>query len=300
MNQSASLGVQNERDAALRELFRNVTFRRAVSHAIDRDGIAQAIIRGPFLRAWPGGLYPGAAEYDRASVVYYPYSPDAARTLLAELGFEDTDGNGILNWTDGPLTGDDLVIALTANEDQAESTSTAEALVPLMADVGIQINYRPVKPTVADDNEVNGTYEWNVNRGGQQYAVPFTYADQLAPVRKEAPSWHREGDEPRELQPFEERLVEIVNEFALEPDDARRKELMFEYNRIFTENVYDVGIILGRYGLALAKRFNNIPVGSPAFLYQWTWANVSPEQFWVAPEEQLSQIRPDEIPLYGE
>jgi peptide/nickel transport system substrate-binding protein len=300
MNQSANLGVQNERDAALRELFRNQTFRRAVSHAIDRDGIAQAIIRGPFLRAWPGGLYPGSTEYDRASVVYYPYSPDTAITLLANLGFEDTDGDGILNWTEGPLAGDNLVIALIANEDQAESTSTAEALVPLMADVGIQINYRPVKPTVATDAEEAGTWEWHVDRGGQAYAVPFSYADQLAPVRKEQPAWHREGEEPRELQPFEQQLVDIVNEFALEPDDAKRKELMFEYNRIFTENVYDVGVIIGRYGLALAKRFNNVPIGSTPFLYQWTWANVNPEQIWVAPEEQLPQIRPNEVPLYGE
>jgi peptide/nickel transport system substrate-binding protein len=300
INQSASLGVKDERDAELRKLFRNVTFRRAVSQAIDRDGIGQAIIRGPFLRGWPGGLYPGAPEYDRASVVYYPYSPDTSRKLLAELGFEDTDGNGVLNWTEGPLAGEDLVIALMANEDQAESTSTAEALVPLMADVGIQINYRPVKPTVATDNVEGGTWEWHVDRGGQAYAVPFTRARELAPVTKENPSWHREGEEPRELQPFEEELVRIINEFALEPDADKRNELMFEYNRIFTENVYDIGVILGRYGLALAKRFNNIPAGSTPFFYHWTWANVSPEQMWTSPENQLPQIRPNEIPQYPE
>jgi len=298
MNQSTTLGVQDERDAELRKLFRSVTFRRAVSQAIDRDGVAQAIVRGPFLRGWPGGLYPGAAEYDRASVVYYPYSPDTSRKLLAELGFEDTDGNGVLNWTEGPLAGQDLVIALTANEDQQASVVTAEALVPLMADVGIQVNFRPVKPTVADDAEISGEYDWNVNRGGQEYAVPFTYAASLAPLKKEMPSWHREGEEPRDLQPFEEELVRIVEEFRLESDSDKRAELMFEYNRIFTENVYDVGIVLGSYGLALAERFNNIPIGSPTFLYQWTWANVNPEQVWVDPAEQIDQIRPNEVPLY--
>jgi peptide/nickel transport system substrate-binding protein len=117
-------------------------------------------------------------------------------------------------------------------------------------------------------------------------------------VTKESPSWHREGEEPRELQPFEEELVRIVNEFALEPDSDKRNELMFEYNRIFTENVYDVGVILGRYGLALAKRFNNVPAGSTPFYYHWTWANVSPEQMWTSPENQLQQIRPNEIPRY--
>ncbi len=36
-------------------------------------------------------------------MVYYAYDLPSAQALLAELGFEDTDGNGIVNWTSGPL-----------------------------------------------------------------------------------------------------------------------------------------------------------------------------------------------------
>ena len=90
----------------------------------------------------------------------------------------------------------------------------------------------------------------------------------------------------------------IVNEFALEPDSAKRLELMKEYNRIFTENVYNIGVVTGSYGLALAERFKNIPVGTPTFLYQWTWANAQPDAVWVAPEAQLEEIRPETIPVY--
>ena len=115
INQSANFGVTNERDEAVRELFRDIRFRRAVSHAIDREGVAQSIMRGPFLREWAGGLFPGAPDFDKDSVVYYAHDPASAQALLAELGFEDTDGNGILNWTDGPLAGEDLVLAITAN-----------------------------------------------------------------------------------------------------------------------------------------------------------------------------------------
>lgn len=298
INQSATAGVKDDRDMALRELFRDVRFRRAVSQAIDRNGVAQAVVRGPFLRPWPGGLFPGSPYFDRESVVYYPYSPQSSAALLAELGFEDTDGDGVLNWTSGPLEGDNLVIALNANEDQQAAVEIAEALVPLLADVGIQINFRPLAYTVMQDKWNSGEWEMHVYRGDQEFAVPFTRTDEIAPLRKERPYWHVEGAEPRQLQPFEEELIRIVEEFAAEPDSDKRTELMREYNRIFTENVYNVGIVAGRYGLALAKRFKNVPVGTPTFLYEWTWANIQPDQVWVAPEDQLEQIRPDVIPTY--
>ena len=123
VNQSESLGVKDENDAALRALLRDDKFRQALSLAIDRDGIAQSIMRGPFIRAWAGGLYPGSPEFDRKSVVYYPYNPDLAKQLLAELGLKDTDGNGVLNWGDGPLKGQDIVLGMRASEDAQETTN---------------------------------------------------------------------------------------------------------------------------------------------------------------------------------
>ncbi|MEA3336257.1 MAG: ABC transporter substrate-binding protein [Chloroflexota bacterium] len=300
VNQSATLGVEDERDAALRELFRNVDFRRALSQAIDRDGLGQAVVRGPFLRPWAGGLFPGSPYFDKDSVVYYPYAPEATEKLLAGLGFEDTDGNGILNWTDGPLAGDDLVIALQAVEDQQASVEMAEALVALFNQVGIQINFRPVTSPTSRETNLAGNWEMEITRGAQEWAVPFTRADDIAPVTDQMPFWHVADAGERQLQPFEEELVRIVNEFKLEPNADRRQALMNEYNQIFTENLYDIGIVIGSYGLALAERFQNIPVGTPTFLYQWTWGNVQPDQVWVPEDQQLEQIRPNAIPLYGE
>jgi peptide/nickel transport system substrate-binding protein len=300
VNQSETLGVEDERDAAVRELFRNAQFRRALSHAIDRDGVAQAVVRGPFLRAWPGGLFPGSPYYQKESVVYYPYAPDTAKTLLADLGFEDTDGNGTLNWTDGALAGEDLVLSLNANEDQQASVEIAEVLVPLLGEVGIQVNMRPMTSAANREAQLVGDWDMHVFRGDQEWAVPFTRADEIAPVRDEMPAWHRADAGERNLQDFEQQLVDIANEFALEPDSVKRQEMMFEFNKIFTENAYNIGIVIGSYGLALAKRFKNVPIGTPTFLYQWTWGNVQPDQVWVMPEEQIEQIRPNEIPTYGE
>jgi peptide/nickel transport system substrate-binding protein len=299
LNQSVDLGVEDERDAALRELFRNITFRRALSHATDRDGIAQSIMRGPFLRPWAGGLYPGSPDFERESVTYYAYNPDRASELLAELGFEDTDGNGFLNWTSGPLAGEDLAVAMSANEDQAEAVTTAEALVSNWAQAGIKINFRPVTSAARNDIIVSGDWEMHVSRQGQVFALPFTRCNELAPVAKTAPAWHREGENPRVLQDFEEELIAIVEEYCTSTDPALRKSLINDYNRIFTENVYDVGVFVGRYGLGLAKRFRNVPGGTPVFLYTWVEDAIMAEQVWVPKDEQREQIRPNTIPEYN-
>ncbi len=299
-NLSATLGVEDERDQALRDLFRDLRFRRAVQHALDGDGIGQAVIRGPFLRAFPGGITPGSPYFDIDSVVYYPYSPDSARALLAELGFEDTDGDGILNWTDGPLAGDNLVIVLNTSVAAAETNTIGEAAVLLLQEVGVQVNLRPLQGPAMDDAIVSGRWEMRVNRTGQEFTASFTRCNELAPLTTTTPAWHRADAGERDLMGFEVELIEIVEEFCLEPDFDKRKALMSRYITLFTENVYNGGGVIGRYGLALAKRFNNIPVGAPPFFYQWTWGNVIPEAVWVNPDEQMEQIFPGTVPVYDE
>jgi len=297
LNQSANLGVKTERDRELRGLFRDRRFRRAVSHALDRQGLCSVLVRGPFLRPWPGGLFPGSPYFDAQSVVAYPFSPSSSRTLLADLGFKDTDGDGILNWTRGSLTGQDLAMALYTDETPANLT-LAEASLALLADVGIKINLRRVESTGMRAAVESGAWDLIVTRNNQEFAVPFTRAEELAPLTRQTPAWHREGNQPRELQSFEHEMIKLIQQFRTEPDVAARKALMSDYNRIYTENLYSIGLVIGRYGLALAKRFRNIPNGAPVFLYQWTWDNVQPEQVWVPSDERIDEVMPGILPLY--
>jgi len=296
-NLSLDFGVKDERDKAVRELLRDLRFRRALSHATDRQGIAQAIMKGPFLRPWAGGLFPGSPEFDRKSVVYYDYDPDSAKALLADMGLEDTDGNGILNWTEGPMAGQDVIISMTANEDQREAVNIAEALVNQYAAVGIKINYRTVTSAARSDIVQQGTWELHVNREGQAYALPFTRPTDLAAVTTTF-TLHREGDVPRVLQPFEEELNKIILEYRDTYDAAKRKELMFQYNKIFTENLYNIGIFVGRYGLGVAKRVNNIPAGTPVFMYTWVEDAIGLDMLWTPVDQQLPQNRPETLAVY--
>jgi peptide/nickel transport system substrate-binding protein len=297
-NLSADVGVKTDSDKALRELFRDLRFRKALSYATDRDGIAQSIMKGPFLRGWAGGLYPGAPEFDKESVVYYPYDVESAKALLADIGLKDSDGDGVLEWTSGPMAGKPVVIQLLASQDAKETQSVAEAVVNQWGAVGIKVNMKILDSQTHTDVDAAGTWDMSVTRGGQAFALPFVNVTALAPNTAKGLVWHIEGDQPRQMLDFEPQLVDIVNKYRSTFDAAERKQLMFDYNKIFTENVYNLGVFVGRYGLGTAKRVKNIPDGTPVFMYTWVEDAVLLDTLWTPVDQQLPQNRPETLPVY--
>ncbi len=301
INQSLNFGASDDRMKELRKLFREVKFRRALTQAIDRDGIARSVADGPFFRAWPGGLYPGSQFADLESTVYYPFAPDTSKALLAELGFTDTDSNGTLLWPSGPLQGQPLVIGLMAGEDAEGVGTIAEALVTLFKQIGIQVNYRKLQGNAINDLNVKGDWDMQVSRMGQAFGVPNVRSREIAPVTIEVPTWSRaaEGVE-RPLQAFEEEMVQLVSAFAAEPDSAKQKEMMKQYQKLHTENIYTLGVVIGRYALGMSKTLKNVPIGCPAFFYQWDYNNFIPEQMWIAAADQgvVPETQPDTIATY--
>ncbi|MCB0073877.1 MAG: ABC transporter substrate-binding protein, partial [Caldilineaceae bacterium] len=299
INQAINFGITSDRDTAIRELFREDDFRRAVSHALDRDGISQALMRGPFLRAFQGGVAPGSPEFDKESVVYFGYDPDKAMELLAGLGLEDTDGNGILNFTEGPLAGEDVIIGMNTSQDAAETQAVGDQIVAMLAAVGIKVNARPNTSQALNDLNTSGEWDMRVSRVDTML-LPFTNCNGLAPMTPQTPGWHREGSEPRELRDWEVEMVGLVDSYCKSQDPDERKQLLGQYNYLYTLHNYSIGTIIGRKGLALAERFKNVPGGTPPRMYQWVEDAIMSEVIWTAPEDQKEQVRPNTVPVYGE
>lgn len=307
LNQSNSLGIESDRDQAVRDLFRNPTFRQAVAYAIDREGLAKSATNSPLFRPWAGGLFPGSAYFDANAIVYYPYSPESAKMLLDELGLVDSNGDGIREFADGPMKGQNIELALTVGEDNTAGPVLGPALVLFLQEIGIKVNYRQMAGTAMTEANNTGKWDMQIGRPGQAWAAPNVRCNQIAPLASSgdtALNWHRytEPIADDEFVDFEKQLIDIASQFCLENDPAKQRELLSEYQKIFTENNYQIGLIVFRYGLMLNKFFKNIPIGTPAFLYQWDANNILPEQVWFAPEDAWNQgqkeIYPDSVPYY--
>jgi peptide/nickel transport system substrate-binding protein len=296
-NFSLDFGVKDARDTAVRTLFRDLRFRQALAYATDREGIAQSIMKGPFLRAWAGGLYPGSPDFDKSSVVYYPYDVASAKVLLAQIGLKDTNNDKVLEWTSGPTAGQPVVLQLNASQDAKETQSVAEALVNQWGAVGIKVNMKILDSATSNDINNAGTWDMGVFRGGQEWALPFKNPTNLAPITKNF-GIHREGEKARTLMEFEQGLIDLIQKYRVTYVASDRKSIMAQYNYLHTKNIYNLGVFVGRYGLGVAKRVKNIPDGTPVFMYQWVEDAILLDTLWTPVDEQLPQNRPDTIPVY--
>lgn len=296
MNLSANgWGEPDAREQAIRELNRNLDFRKAISIAIDRQRLGESLVRGPFTAIYPGGLYAGTTYYDKASTVHYPHDLEAANTLLDGLGLADTDGNGIRNLPDG---GGDVEITLLANTDYGTDTNLAEGVIAQMEPLGIRVIASFQAGTARDDKAQSGQFDWAVERQGAEMVSVVQGTTMLAPTGPRTHPFHKAGtDGTVDLLPFEQELVDTVNAFIATSDNAERADLMKQYQRIFTENVYSVGLTQYPGALIVNKRFANIPEGAPIFMFNWAEDNIIRERVFVPADAQGDfELHPEMLP----
>jgi len=70
-------------------------FRQALSHAVDREEFAQTVFLGEAVPIW-GPVTPGNKVWFSPNLPRYPFDVARAKALLASIGLEDRNGNGVV------------------------------------------------------------------------------------------------------------------------------------------------------------------------------------------------------------
>ena len=286
-NLSLYRGVRDDRDLALRQLFREEKFRQALSHAIDREAIAEGVFGAPDVRAYYGGYPSGSPYYREELVTKYPYDPARAKELLAELGFEDTDGDGFVNWPeDSLIPGENLVVELITASTAPDLIATAEAVQPYLQAVGIDVRLRILGEALFYDKEE--TQEFDLVLEPTYTAAPDVRPEAVGPISSTTPWWHKAGpDGQRDLLPFEERIGELLESTFTMLDPAKRAAAYEEILALSTKHVYTVPVIELAFSWLYAKRHRNYPSDMPVYLYDWYHQNLPIEIRWCPKELQL-------------
>ena len=119
-------------------LFADKRVRQAIAHAVNREEIIDGVLLGLGKPA-TGPYKPGTWTYN-PKVQRYPYDPKKARALLAEAGWQDANGDGILE-----KDGQPFAFEIITNQGNAIRAKCAEIVQRRLAEVGIRVKIRVVE-----------------------------------------------------------------------------------------------------------------------------------------------------------
>jgi len=119
-------------------MFADRRVRQALAHAVDKGELIDGILLGLGKEA-TGPFKPGTWQYN-PNVRRYPHDPKKALALLAEAGWRDTDGDGILD-----KDGRRFEFELLTNQGNEVRAKTAEIVQRRLAEVGISVKIRIIE-----------------------------------------------------------------------------------------------------------------------------------------------------------
>jgi peptide/nickel transport system substrate-binding protein len=156
LNLAFNFGGQGP-DAHPLPALQNLTVRRAIEMAIDKDAIAKTVYSGT---ATPGDtvIRPASTYWhlDIPADQEFPYAPDQANQMLEDAGYVDTNGDGI---REDPKTGQPLEMLIPASSDTVGAVEAGQLIVGYLKAIGISVDLRPVTDAKMNDYWGTGNFD---------------------------------------------------------------------------------------------------------------------------------------------
>ena len=134
--------------------FGNVQFRQAVAHSIDKSTIIEDIQHGLGYPQW-SSVSPSAGDFHNPDVRRYPYDIDKANAILDNLGWTDTDGDGIREDSDGNA----IEFRLVTNTGNSVRQEVTQIIQQGMEALGLRVDYEAIDFGLLV-GQLTSTYDW--------------------------------------------------------------------------------------------------------------------------------------------
>lgn len=237
------------------DVMKDETLREAISLCIDRDNYSQVLNNGGSVAA--KGLYPDYVSYSGEG---YEFNVDKAKEVLADAGYKDTDGDGILE-----KDGKKLSLKLLTYSTKAELPTFSEALKSQLAEIGVELDVQIVENLTTECE--NGNFDislWSstmLPTGDPQYYINIAFVT---------------GGSMNYGKYSNEEVDALAKQLDTEFDTEKREELAKE---IVEEVMDDYGYIAighANYTYVMNKKVKNC-VANPSEYYLLD-ANVDVEE----------------------
>jgi peptide/nickel transport system substrate-binding protein len=212
-------------------------FRRAISHAVDREAFAENVFLGAGVPIW-GPITPGNRIWFSPNVLRYPHDVNKAKEILKGIGLEDRNANGIVEDAGGNEARFTVITQRGIGWYERGTTELRNRL----AQVGIALEIAPIdngalikrllssdyeaiyyRPLLTDLDPAGNMDVWMSGGSGHFWNLPGPKGPGL-PVEKPATEW-------------EARIDTLMAEQASTIDPERRKAIFKDVQQIFAENL---------------------------------------------------------------
>ena len=232
--------------------FNNVTFRRAVSYAIDRDAMISSVFFGHAKKNWSLDS-PSNKEWYIPDLVHYDYNPTEAKRLFASLGWKDGNGDGVLE----DARGNPISFTMKTNADNLIRVAMANFVKDDLAKVGVKVTLTPIEFNTLITN-LRSDFQYDAILMGLQSGVPPTPANGQNFWRSsgETHNWFIKQQKP--ATPEEARVDQLMDEILTNLDTAAQKKAWREIQTIINEQSWAIWLPTLDVKVPVSNRFGNL------------------------------------------
>lgn len=228
-------------------------FRQAISHAVDREAFANTVFLGAAVPVH-GPVTPGNLRWFWPSVPRYEFSREKARALLDGLGLTNRDGD---EWIEDEKGIEARMTVLTFRGNRVLERS-ATVLRDDLRQVGVAVDVVPLETNAVRQSVIKGDFEAAL--------ITFNLSDPDPALSKDL--WLSSGSfhlwNPGQKAPataWEREIDELMVKQASTLDEAERKRLFNEVQRIFAENLPMLHFAAPRVYIGASGRLTNLRAG---------------------------------------
>jgi peptide/nickel transport system substrate-binding protein len=239
--------------------FDDLRVRRAFNLSVDRESLIKLVIQGrgkpqygpisdPISGYWPGVEYIG-----------YGYDLEKARSLMAEAGWSDSDGDGILEKEGIPLE-----LVLYVRGDSLEFVRTAEVLKEQYRELGVDATIEQVDLGILlDQTFVEGDFDICI------WGLGYDDADLMYLMFHSSTAGASCCNMGRVLNP---ELDQILEQTRLATTPEQRRKAIEEAQRLIIEQAYIAPIYQGFTYYVVNSRVKDVifsDYGGSRFRLEW-------------------------------